>query len=224
MSQEDLSPVQPETEVLPVDLQALSEQREKVFGNLIDKLKPWLLEFGNWIFGGLIAFNLVIVAPLLTVGPSHPEIVMSITAFVLALPLNVSGLFVLKLITDLKNVAIDDVMREAFQDAGVAEVDLPATQERDLMYKKRTDVGLRYSMRLTFLSALLTLLGIVAALWYIAWWVAVSFLIVVAITLAITVGVVARLMRPDYEVQKELNRHQWEQNTRRQNRRGRNNP
>jgi len=34
---------------------------------LLDRVKPWLIEFGSWIFGGLIAFNLIIVAPLLTI-------------------------------------------------------------------------------------------------------------------------------------------------------------
>ena len=35
--------------------------------NLLEKITPWLFAVGSWIFGGLIAFNLVAVSSLLTV-------------------------------------------------------------------------------------------------------------------------------------------------------------
>ena len=100
--------------VKPLSLEELSRKRDLVYGNMLDQLKPWLLEFGNWIFGGLIAFSLVIVATLLTVGPAHIEVVMAIAIFACALPLDVVGLVSVRLIKDMNAVAIDDLMQQAF--------------------------------------------------------------------------------------------------------------
>ena len=206
MSEKELTTAKPHEVISHPDLDTLVQQREKVFGNLVEKLKPWLFEFGNWIFGGLIAFNLVIVAPLLTIGPGHPPILVSIAVFVCALPLSVSGLLVLKLTKDMSDGAINEVMRQAFADADVsiAEVPLPDSDENESLYKRRTDVGLRYSTRLVVLSVMLALLGMLGALWYIAWWIAAIFLAVVIISLLITLAVITRLLRPDTEAEKEM--------------------
>jgi ABC-type multidrug transport system fused ATPase/permease subunit len=219
MSEKDLPSAKPPVEKLSLDLEAQLKQREKLLGSLVERLKPWLFEFGNWIFGGLIAFNLVIVAPLITMGPAHPEILVSIAIFACALPLDVSGLISLKLVNDIDDVAIDDMMRQAFEEAEVPNVAahlLPSDDDQSL-HKKRTDVALRYSTRLAALSAVLTLLGMFAALWYIAWWVALLFLIMVIASLVMTMNIAARLMRPDSETVKELRRRRQAQSSEQSN-------
>jgi hypothetical protein len=206
MSQNDPSPVaQPPDR--PVDKEALSNLRQKIFGTMLDQLRPWLLEFGNWIFGGLIGFNLVIFAVVLylAAAATSPIILLSLAAFVCALPLDVSGLIALKLVKDMETVAIDDVMKQAFQDAHIPpRSDTLPVEEADAIQKRRANLGLRYAGRLMAISAILTLLGMVAALWYVASWVAVLFLVVVLITLLITMSITPQLMRPPSEAEKQL--------------------
>lgn len=191
------NPVQP----TPSDSAALEEQvkhRQDVMTSMFESLNPWLMEFGSWMFGGLIAFNLVIVAPLLTLNRLEPSMLVAILAFACALPLNVSGLLALKLTKDLNDISIDDVMRKAFLDANITGVEgqIPAPEENPARTKKRTDLGLRFSLRLGWASAALTLLGMIAALWYIAWWIGAIFVIVVLISAYLTMKIVRNLMRP----------------------------
>jgi ABC-type multidrug transport system fused ATPase/permease subunit len=182
---------------------------------LLDSLKPWLIEFGNWIFGGLIAFNLIIVAPLLTIGLNHIELMVSIVAFAFAcaLPLDVSGLLLLKLTKDMNDIAIDDVVTHAFKDANIPEIEdhLPTTDQIQTNYKRRTEIGLRYSIWLGVASAILTYLGMIAALWYIAWWVAVIFIIVSVIALFITMNVAQRVIRPMTDEERDAHRQKYHQ-------------
>jgi ABC-type multidrug transport system fused ATPase/permease subunit len=181
------------------ELQEKIDQRRQVMTTLLDSLKPWLIEFGNWIFGGLIAFNLIILAPLITIGLGHMEVMVSIVAFACALPLDVSGLLLLKLTKDMNDIAIDDVMSQAFKDAHIPDIEdhLPTTEQIQTHYKRRTEIGLRYSIWVGAASAILTFLGMIAALWYIAWWVAVIFIVVALLSLFITMNVATRIWRPD---------------------------
>ena len=200
----------------PPDLEERHKQREKVFEKFIESLKPWLFEFGNWIFGGLIAFNLIIVGAILTVGPTHPEILVAIAAFACALPLNVSGLFLLKIFKDMSDVALDDVMRQAFLDANIPNVEayFPASEEKEAQYKRRTDVGLRYALTLALVSTLLTTIGIIAALWYMAWWIGTVFLVVVIGSIILVMNVLSRWMPPQSESERELKQRYREQRRR----------
>lgn len=179
------------------ELQERIDQRQQVMTTLLDRVKPWLIEFGSWIFGGLIAFNLIIVAPLLTIGFDH-IIMVAILAFACALPLTVAGLLLLKLTKDLNDISIDAIMRDAFVDAKIPDIDdhLPTDEQLQSTYKLRTEIGLRYSVWLGGISTILTLLGMIAALWYIVWWLAVAFIIVSVVTLLITINVAQRIMRP----------------------------
>ncbi len=118
MSQSDATPADPQPEISPIDLEAQSRQSMQALGNLVERISPWLFAFGSWIFGGFIAFNLLVVASLITVGSAHAAVLVSITAFACALPLNVAGLFLLKLIQEMKDVGLDEQMLHAFQDAG----------------------------------------------------------------------------------------------------------
>ncbi|MBA3868946.1 MAG: hypothetical protein H0X30_07320, partial [Anaerolineae bacterium] len=151
------------------ELEERIEQRRQIMNSIMDTLKPWLIEFGNWIFGGLIAFNLIIVAPLITIGLGHMEVMVSIVAFACALPLDVAGILLLKLTKDLNDMSIDKVMHQAFKDANIPDIEkhLPTAEQVKSTYKLRTEVGLRYSIWLGGTSAILTLLGMIAALWYI---------------------------------------------------------
>ena len=102
MSQNDPAPVDSHQEI---SLAAAEEQNKKImkaFGKLAQRITPWLFEFGSWIFGGFIAFTLLVMAPLFTIGPVDPTITVSTAAFAFALPLNVTGLFLLRLGKDLK--------------------------------------------------------------------------------------------------------------------------
>ena len=36
---------------------------------LLDGIAPWLIELGNWIFGGLIGFNVAVLGAVLTIVP-----------------------------------------------------------------------------------------------------------------------------------------------------------
>ena len=52
------------------------EQSARAFSgirNLAEKVTPWLIDVGSWIFGGLTAVNLVVISALITVGPSTQQ-------------------------------------------------------------------------------------------------------------------------------------------------------
>jgi hypothetical protein len=68
---------------------AVDEQAARTFSglrNLAERLTPSLVDAGSWVFGGLIAGNLVVIAALLTVGPIDVAIRVSTAALAAALP------------------------------------------------------------------------------------------------------------------------------------------
>jgi hypothetical protein len=85
MSQDDYTP--PDQRHSGFDSAGQAKFSTKALGDLLERITPWLFEVGSWIFGGLVAFNLVLVSALLTVGPVDRAILISITAFACALPL-----------------------------------------------------------------------------------------------------------------------------------------
>lgn len=181
-------------------------------GNLLLSITPWLFDFGSWLFGGLIAFNLVIIAALFTIGPTHPAILISTAAFAIALPLDVTGLFLLRLAKDMKDITFDDQLAQEFHDAGFPiDIYLPPPQARESMRKKRATVILSYSAGILVLSVLLTLIGIIAALWYMAWWIGVVFIAMVVLSQALVIIVIVRLLPPETEQEKEYKRRYREQ-------------
>src|SRR5580765_5650794 len=96
---------------------ARDEQSARTFRglrNLAERTTPWLVDVGSWIFGGLIAVNLVVISALLTVGPVDAAVRFSVTLFACALPLNVAGIVVLRLTKDLIDLGVDDLARKAF--------------------------------------------------------------------------------------------------------------
>jgi len=91
---------------------------QAALGTLLARVTPWLLDLGNWIFGALIAFSLVILAAMLTVGPVDRAVLVATAAFALALPLDVAGFVLLRIAVDMKKVDLETVATAAFVEAG----------------------------------------------------------------------------------------------------------
>lgn len=161
--------------------------------NLIERIGPWLLDLGNWIFGALIAFNLLILGALLTVGPVDPAVTVASAAVALALPPALGGFFLLRLTTDMRNADLEAVATQAFQEAGFA-VDAPqlAQAPRESRETKRTRIVLAYSYGLLAFTVLVTLVGITAALWHMGWWVGVLFAAGAIASQGIVIGAIAQ--------------------------------
>jgi hypothetical protein len=189
----------------PADLKAQSLQG---LGNLVERVTPWLFDVGSWIFGGLIAFHLVILASLITVGPADTAILISITAFACALPLNVAGVFLLRLVKDMKDIGLEDLTLEAFQRAGFPDIEayFPPAEQRALLHKRRAGVALRYALAFVLGSSALTLTGLVAALWYMAWWVGVALLGMVILSTVLVTAAFATAQPPPSDAERELQR------------------
>jgi hypothetical protein len=160
---------------------------------LLERITPWLFDIGTWVFGGLTAFSLLVISALLTVGPVDTAILVSITALACALPLNVAGICVLRLVKDMKEVGVDDLTLRAFKDAGYPEVGsyYPPVGERQARERRRRDTALWCSLGIVTCTVVLTIAGLTAALWYMAWWVGVLVLLVVVLS----VGLVAIVFR-----------------------------
>jgi hypothetical protein len=152
---------------------------------LVERITPWLLDLGNWIFGGLIAFDLLILSALLTVGPVDTSVLIATSSIALALPPDIAGFLLLRLAADMKSTDLEQVATEAFVEVGFqlkvrGPVQGPGEAER-----RRARVVLRYSYALLALTVVLTLIGVTAALWHMAWWIGVAFVGMAAASQAI---------------------------------------
>jgi ABC-type multidrug transport system fused ATPase/permease subunit len=215
MSQTDPTPVDPHQEISLAASEEQNKQIMKAFGKLVERITPWLLEFGSWIFGGFIAFTLFVMASLFTIGPVDPTIMVSTAAFAFALPLNITGLFLLRLVKDLKQVGFEQEFAQAFQDVDVTireRVASPKTLESWRM--RRTGFFLAYSFGILALSVLLTLTGMIAVLWYMAWWIGAIFFVMVIISLVIVIVALVTSQPPESPEEKEQKRRYREELTR----------
>jgi ABC-type multidrug transport system fused ATPase/permease subunit len=215
MSQTDPTPVDPNQGISLAAAEEQNKQIMKAFGQLLERIAPWLLEFGSWIFGGLIAFTLFVMASLFTIGPVDPTIIVSTAAFAFALPLNVTGLFLLRLAKDLKNVGLEEEFAQALQDVDFnvgEQVASPKTLES--LRRRRTEFFLAYSLGILALSVLLTLTGLIAVLWYMAWWIGVMFFVGVIISLVIVIVAFVTSQPPESPEEKERKRRYREELTR----------
>ncbi len=159
-----------------------------------ESITPWLVEFGTWIFAGLIGFALIVIAPLVTLGPVETTIIVSTVALALTLPLNLTGLLLLRLVQDMKRY--EDKLAQGFHDASLilgSEFAFPLAASPT--QKRRTEIILLVSLGMLAVSALLTLIGLTAALWHVAWWIGVLFLLMTIISLGIVV-VALSVVRP----------------------------
>ena len=160
---------------------------------LIERVGPWLLDLGNWIFGALIAFNLLILTALLTVGPVDAAVVVATASIALALPPAVGGFFLLRLMADIKNVDLEEAATQAFQEAGfsVEEQGRPSGSPESIA-KRRTRIVLAYSYGLLAWTLLVTIVGVTAAMWHMGWWIGVTFVVMAIASPSIIVGALAQ--------------------------------
>ena len=142
---------------------------------LVERIAPWLLDLGNWIFGALIAFDLLILSALLTVGPVDTSVLIATAAIALALPPDIAGFLLLRLAADMKSVDLEQVATEAFVEVGFEVKDRGPVQSPAEAEQRRARLVLRYSYALLALTVVLTFIGVTAALWHMAWWIGAAF-------------------------------------------------
>ena len=160
----------------------------KGFGAVLERITPWLLELGSWIFGALIALNLLLLAALLTVGPSDRAVIVATAALALALPPDVAGLLLLRLVADIYKVRLEEVASQAFVEAGFRAEDVRPDQDVDSAMKRRTRTVLIYCYAILTVSVGFTTAGVTAAFWHMAWWIGVVFLVMVVLSLGVVLA------------------------------------
>jgi len=136
-------------------------------------------------------FDLLILAALLTVGPADLAALVATAAFALALPPNAAGFFLLRLLEDIKNARLEDVAVQAFQEAGLSVNQVQPSDTSESIAKQRTKTVLIYSYSILSVSVLLTVIGVSAALWHMAWWISVAFVVVTLVSPGVVVGAMA---------------------------------
>jgi hypothetical protein len=164
------------------------------FAQFLAGIAPWLMELGNWIFAGLIAFNLVILGAVLTIEPLDVAVKIAIAADALALPPSAVGLILFRLVADVRTIRQSETAKQAFHDAGFTLEGLPAS-EREASVRRLNRVILRFTNGLMIVTVLLTLVGLTAALWHAAWWIGAAFLAVLALSLGTLVLGAVQLAR-----------------------------
>jgi len=188
------------------DQAAVSRQTFDALSRLLERIAPWLVEVGTWVFGGLLAVNLVIIAALITVGPVDTAIRAAVAAFGCALPLEVAGMVLLRLSKDVDDVRLEDIALQSFEEARFPEARayFPATGQRGLERKRRTRLTLGYASAIGAASLALTLTGMVAALWHMGAWVAEVSLGTALGCLVLVVLVFVHSMPPESAAEQKL--------------------
>jgi hypothetical protein len=167
-----------------------------------ESITPWLVEFGTWIFAGLIGFALIVIAPLVTIGPADTTIIVSTVALALTLPLNLAGLLLLRLVQDMQRY--EEKLAQGFHDASaILGADFASSLAASPTQKRRTEVILICSLGILTVSALLTLTGLTAALWHVAWWIGILFLLMTIISLGIVVVALSAVRPPQTQEERE---------------------
>jgi hypothetical protein len=158
---------------------------------LVERLTPWLLDLGNWIFGALIAFTLLVLSALLTVGPVDTAVLIATATFALALPPDVAGFLLLRLAADMKSVDLEQVATQVFAEVGFEVKTRGPAQSSNEAQQRRARVVLRFSYALLSLTVVLTFIGVTAALWHMAWWIGVAFVGMAVISQAVVFAAMA---------------------------------
>jgi hypothetical protein len=164
---------------------------------LVGRLTPWLLSLGDWVFGGLIAFNLLTLSALLTVGPVDTPVLIATAAVALALPPGVAGFLLLRLAADMKSQDLEEVASEAFVEAGFEVDESGPAENPKAAERRRSFVVLRYSSLLMALTVVFSLVGVTAALWHMAWWIGSAFVAMALVSLAVFLVAVVSTGRGD---------------------------
>lgn len=222
-AQSDSAPPERSQEDLLAAAEAQYQQSMQVFNRLIDNITPWLMEVGVWIFGGLIAFNLLIMGSLVTVGPVDLPIKLSTTAFALALPLNATGLVLLRFVQGLHPGAFEQEVARTFQEFGLTPGDpqIPTVESLKTMRERGTRVTRRFSLNILALSLTLTLAGLMTALWHMRWWISVAFGAMVLICVIIVIVAMVATQPPVSAEEKKRRRQRRDELLRQANERKR---
>ena len=200
----------------PAAQKALSKQDMDLTWKLVERITPWLVGVGSWFFGGLIVLMLYIMASLITVRPVDPAITVASAAFALALPLDVAGLFLLRLVQDKKHIGFEEELEQVFQEVSLTSEKQTAAQgAHESRQKRRASIVLIYACGILALSVLLVLTGMSAALWHIAWWIGVAFLAMSLISQGIVIAALITLEPPDSPEKRERQKRSWEEMIRR---------
>jgi ABC-type multidrug transport system fused ATPase/permease subunit len=194
--------------------QELNRQSMRALEAVTESITPWLVEFGTWIFAGLIGFAVILIAPLVTVGPIESTIVVSTVALALTLPLNLAGLLLLRLVQDTQRY--EDKLAEGIHNASlILGADLALPPPMGPTQKRRTEIILLISLGILVVSGLLTLIGLTAALWHVAWWIGVLFLLMTIISLGIVI-VALSAVRPPQTQEERARKQQYAEEMMRQ--------
>jgi len=194
---------------------AVDEQSARTFRglrNLAARITPWLVDVGSWIFGGLTAVNLVVISALITVGPVDAAIRTSTAALAAALPLNVAGIILLRLIKDVNDVGLDDLTLQAFRAAGFPDIDayFPSPGERAAQHARRSGVALLYALGIAGVSIALTVTGMAAAVWHMGHWIAVVLLFAVFLSAVLVMVAIAHALPEESDAERSLKRRHRE--------------
>jgi hypothetical protein len=142
---------------------------------LVARTTDWLTDVGAWIFGGLLALNLVLITSLLDIPEADTAVRIAILAVGCALPLNVAGIILNRMVKDVREVEAGEMVTalQAFREADASEVAAlyPPPEEQESLRHRRSGRALWWSLGFSALSGTLTAVGVVAALWHVAWWV-----------------------------------------------------
>jgi hypothetical protein len=185
-------------------------------GKVVESITPWLVELGDWIFAGLIASLLVILASVITVGPVDHAMTVATVAFALALPLELAGLILLRLLRDTERIDFAGTWVRAFHEAGFPIGEQRAALQTGAAPRTRgTTLVLYYALGILALSVLLTLTGVTAALWHMAWWIAVIFVAMSTISLGVVTAALLTVAPPDSPRRQERYRQYWDEMMRR---------
>ncbi len=162
-------------------------QSMQAYSKLLEKGTPWLFDVGSWVFGGLIAFTLLILSALITVGPVDLAIKVATAAFALALPLDVTGLVLLRLVQDMTPGNFEQEVAQTFQQAGLKtdDMQIPSLSSLQAMRIRGTQIALSFALGILVYSGALTLVGTSAAFWHMAWWIAAAFVAMVLVSFCI---------------------------------------
>lgn len=212
MARNDSTAPEPHKDVSYIAAQASLTQVQKAIEKATELTTPWLVDVGNWIFAGLIAFILVVMAPLIVAPSIDQALTIALVAFALALPLDLAGLIMLRLIRDMTHIGFSEEWARAFQDAGLPIGEqLASPQAREAQRKRRATIVMRYSFAVLTVSVLLTLTGLTAALWHVIWWLGLVFIAMAIVSLAIVITSLAILGPRDTPVDKERQRRYWQE-------------
>lgn len=165
---------------------------------LLEGIAPWLVEVGTWVFGGLMALNLVIIAALITVGRADSAVLVAATAFGAALPLEAAGMILLRLGNDVDDIRLDKLALRSFEQARFPDIRtyFPPPGRRTILHRRRLRVTLGYVLAVAASTGVLTIIGIVSALWHMAPWVGEASLAAVFLSIILVLVAVSHAMPP----------------------------